>query len=290
MKVLFLTAWYPHRKDDMEGLFVRKHAMSVGLHHQVNVIFLKAEDELQLPRGKVFEKETSYAQNVRETYYYYPKARHIFGKIRRFLHIYRLAFNAYKAEYGKPDIIHVSVLTRHGVVARLLQILYGIPYVVTEHWTRYYRKPFRNGLHKALTRSVARHASCLMPVSENLAEAMRACGLRGHYEVVRNVVDDFFYLKNASSDAVLPPDGIKTILHICCFCEEQKNNFGLLRAVKELSRERNDFRLVMVGTGVDFDPTRHYAEKLRLPREKVEFMGKIQPPEVKQQLEKSCFL
>ena len=106
----------------------------------------------------------------------------------------------------------------------------------------------------------------------------------------RNVLDDFFYLKNASSDAVLPPDGIKTILHICCFCEEQKNNFGLLRAVKELSRERNDFRLIMVGTGVDFDTTRNYAEKLRLTREKVEFMGKIQPPEVKQQLEKSCFL
>lgn len=29
MKVLFLTAWYPHRYDAMAGLFVRKHAEAV---------------------------------------------------------------------------------------------------------------------------------------------------------------------------------------------------------------------------------------------------------------------
>lgn len=32
MKILFLAAWYPNRTDDMEGLFVRKHAQAAALH------------------------------------------------------------------------------------------------------------------------------------------------------------------------------------------------------------------------------------------------------------------
>ena len=39
MKVLFISAWYPNRYDEMAGLFVRKHAQAVSQFCEVEVLY-----------------------------------------------------------------------------------------------------------------------------------------------------------------------------------------------------------------------------------------------------------
>ena len=55
---------------------------------------------------------------------------------------------------------------------------------------------------------------------------------------------------------------------------------GLLRAAKALSEKRLDWQLVLVGTGVDFDDVRAYAESLEFPDGLLVWTGELTPREV----------
>lgn len=280
MHIVFLPAWYPHRNDDMEGLFVRKHALAVAAHHQVDVLFLKAESGLKEPQFEHFEHG-----NLREHYIYYPRGNNKVFMIFRFFALYRSCFKRIIKEYGKPDLVHAHVLDGNSFMALWTKYRYHIPYVVTEHWTRYLRNDFKSKLHRFLTQWLARKAQWILPVSEDLGKAMQKCGVKGNYRQVSNVVDDFFFQH-------IPPASVsngKTILHICCFSEAAKNNFGLLRTVKKLSEIRSDFKLIMVGDGKDRTATQKYVEQLQLPQNTVLFAGKLQPPEIKKALNDCSF-
>ena len=264
----------------MEGLFVRKHALAVAAHHKVDVLFLKAEPNLKEPQFEHFEHG-----NLREHYIYYPRGNNKVCMVLRFFALYRSGIKHIMKEYGKPDLVHAHVLDGNSFMALWTKYRYHIPYVVTEHWTRYLRNDFKSYLHRFLTKWLARKAQWIMPVSEDLGKAMRKCGVKGNYQQVSNVVDDFFF-QNISPASV---SNCKTILHICCFSEAAKNNFGLLRTVKKLSETRSDFKLLMVGDGKDRAATQAYAEHLQLPQNSVVFIGKLQPPEIKKALNDCSF-
>ena len=122
-----------------------------------------------------------------------------------------------------------------------------------EHWTRYLdvTDGYHGLLRKRMTELSAKAAYRIMPVSRDLQSAMEGHGIKGDYEVVENVVDDFFYEAGESKK----DNDVKMILHISCFSDRAKNMSGILEAVREVRKQRDDFRLVMVGTGVDFDMT-----------------------------------
>lgn len=298
MKVLFLAAWYPNRFDAMEGLFIRKHATAVGQYTDVHVLFLKEHHDI----GKA-EYASQRFENITEHYVYYPEQKSKIGKLKAFIRYYRLGFKHVCQEWGKPDLIHVNVLTRHGAVALFLKKFCHIPYVVTEHWTRYHREPFRNKAHKRLTQAVARNAERIMPVCLSLQKAMEKFGLSGHYTVVYNVVDDFFFQPGLPPSRPVPPvpespesagspvSRIKTMIHICCFFEETKNNFGLLDSLQDLNKKRQDFRIVFVGCGKDWERTKEHAYKqLKLSEKQVLFIGEKDPGEVKKAIDASDFM
>lgn len=265
----------------MEGLFVRKHAQAVAKHHRVDVLFLKAEKGI-----KRWQFVHSQDGDLHEHILYYPKATHKLGKMLALFRAFHKGMRHILRSTGKPDLVHVHVLTLMGALAHWFSITRRVPYVITEHWTRYLRTPFRNKLHQLLTAHVVKHARCVMPVSHNLQEAMQRYGLQGNYKVVLNVVDDFFFqdIREPGSEP------IKTILHVCCFSEAAKNNFGLLRTIKKLSEIRSDFRLVMAGDGADFAATKAYAQSLSLSETQVTFIGKLQPIGVQKALAECSFM
>ena len=75
MKVLFLSAWYPHRYDAMSGLFVRKHAAVVSRYAEVCVLYLHADENI-----KRFEIVEQNFENVKEIYVYYPFSSSSFSR------------------------------------------------------------------------------------------------------------------------------------------------------------------------------------------------------------------
>jgi glycosyltransferase involved in cell wall biosynthesis len=65
----------------------------------------------------------------------------------------------------------------------------------------------------------------------------------------------------------------------------------MLRAVREVAKQRQDFELVLVGTGIDFDQDLAYANSLRFPADMLTFVGEQTPYEVAQWMQQSdCFL
>ncbi len=276
--ILFLSAWYPNRYDAMDGLFVRKHAEAASRHANVAVLFLK-----EAPENKKIEIEENDFGNVHEFFIYYPSfpnsCIHKIKKTISWIYAYRIGYKHVLGKWGRPDLIHANILTRTGIIACFINKMTGIPFVITEHWSRYFPENFGfNGhLRKLTTHWVIKNASAVLPISDMLKNAMQRCGiLSNRYKVIYNVVDDFFFQKEIAA-----AHDKKMLLHVSCFYEPAKNVKGILRAISSLKEKRMDFELVIIGTGVDFQSAYDYAGKLDL-LDCITFVGEKSPQEVAQ--------
>ena len=250
MKVLFLTPWYPTEQDAMAGLFVQKHAQAVRAQG-VDVRVLHSQTWSELLRG--------------------------WRRLRR--------------EWGLPDVVQLNVIQKQGLLALHLKQRYKIPYIIVEHWSGYLPENGQfmrmSAYKRRLYARIARHASALLCVSNRLAEAMRQCGVtNASTRKINNVVEDFFYDKVESKveSQKSKVESVKTLLHVSCFDERAKNVKGLLRAAKALADQRQDWQLVLVGTGVDYKEVRAYADELKFPEGLLRWTGELAPRQVAEEL------
>lgn len=246
MKVLFLTPWYPSEKDEMSGLFVQKHVEAV--------------------RAQGVEVRVIFAESWRET-----------GR----------QWKALRREGWMPDVVQLNVIQKQGLLALWLKKRYGIPYVIVEHWSGYLPE---NGqflkmshLKQRFFRKVCRKAEIVLTVSPALQQAMQSCGMKAQkWGQIDNVVDGFFFEKVESKKTKV--ESKKTLLHVSCFDERAKNVKGLLRAAKMLSEKRQDWQLVLVGTGVDHAEVKTYAQDLDIDEKLLRWTGELTPREVAEKM------
>ncbi|MBR6829382.1 MAG: glycosyltransferase, partial [Paludibacteraceae bacterium] len=66
-----------------------------------------------------------------------------------------------------------------------------------------------------------------------------------------------------------------------------KNVKGLLRAAKMLSEKRQDWQLVLVGTGIDYQEVRAYADSLDIPEGCLKWTGELTPQEVADEMHRA---
>lgn len=241
MKILFLTPWYPSEKDAMSGLFVHKHAEAVRAQG-VDVAVLSAWTWKEFITGW----------------------RHI------------------RRTWGLPDVVQLNVIQKEGLLALWLKKRYNIPYIIVEHWSGYLpeNEQFMRlpAWKKRLYQHIAKECTILLTVSDTLRQAMQQCGIQAsRWGRINNVVDDFFFEPSAVSRQ---KSDRKTLLHVSCYEERAKNVKGLLRAAKALSELRQDWQLVLVGTGVDYIDVRTYAESLNFPEGLLKWTGELTPQKV----------
>lgn len=271
--VLFTAAWYPNRVEPDKGVFVKKHARAIARQHRVSVLAVQSDPAKRSWGAEIETEEQEGILVVRGYVRRIDTEIPVLTGVLRFL-LFCIAslkgFAVIRRRRGLPDLSHVNVLTRAGLLPYLLRKRYGIPYIVTEHWSRYHRGEYPgNPIHHFITRLIVREAGFVAPVSRNLQEAMiRKELLNERYTLVGNVVDtDVFHPEETA-----PSDKIR-MLHISWMRDEAKNISGLLRVLKTLSEERNDFGMVFVGEGNDRQRLIRYSEELGLSGV-VEFVGK----------------
>lgn len=276
MKVFFLPRWFPVPDDPLWGLFVLRHAQAVNRYAEVFVIYVDKTAKPELYTRPLFTT----LNGIPVLYHYYKASRlPLAGKLLmtfRMLLAWHRAWQLAVKQWGKPDINHVHILTRMGIFAGLIRVLFRVPYVITEHWSRYLPQNmfYRGCLRRFFTRIVVRGAGAVMPVTNNLAEAMQGMGLKNpHYSVVPNAVDVQSFRK------LEPPNspGKFTILHISTFDERAKNISGILKVVAKLVENQHDFLLRMVGDGAGMKPARALADSLGLTDEHLRFEGALEP-------------
>ena len=289
-RVLHLPKWYPHRYDGQDGDFVERHVAAIaaaGAAASAAVVFAAVA---RGPLPRLVEEAVDLDGPVPVWRYYYRAAPTGWSGLDKVLktglYFYCLGcgYRRVRAHWGgaRPTLVHVHVLLRAGLFAWWLGLTRGLPYVVTEHWTRYLpgRAHTLGAGRRWLTGRVVRGAAGLHTVSENLREALAGLGATNPRSVViPNVVDTaLFRLPDAARPA---GDGPPVLLHVAAFNEAAKNLTGLLRAVAALRPRVPGLRLRIGGYGPDEALVRGAAADLGLLADgTVTFLGQLAHPQV----------
>ena len=274
--VLYLTRWYPHRYDPMFGLFVQRHAEAAARFCKVGVVYTHISENEKI---KGFQTENTVTNGVHTVRVYYSNPAGSLSPFRilKYLRANAAGIKKIKQELGSFDVIHVHILTRPGVIALWYKWFHGKPYLISEHWSRYLplTGQFKGVFRKWLTRLVVRNAAMVTTVTKNLAKAMQDHGLKNkNYRVLGNVVaDEFFETKERKTGQ---KKGKTTFLHVSCFEDKSKNVSGILRVIKSLADQRNDFEFKMIGEGMDLEGSKKLANELGLDEKTVVFTGLLE--------------
>lgn len=290
LHILFLPRWYPNRCDPMFGLFVQRHAEAVALKHRVSVVYVTESESSQ--QKKYFINQTE-EKGVFNTTIYYKKSLVKPAFVAKIINLHRfvkanfVGVNLAKKKFGDVQLIHVHILTRLGLIAFWYKLRENVPYIITEHWSRYL--PLTNGFNgfwrKKATELVVRHASTITTVTENLADAMKNHDLiNPNYIVLPNVVDvRLFKIQSGKMNQPI------RMVHISCFEDRSKNISGILNALRNLAKERQDFECIFVGDGIDFQGLKESASDLESAG-LVRFTGLLQDEKLVNVLSSSDFL
>jgi glycosyltransferase involved in cell wall biosynthesis len=281
LRILHLPKWYPHRYDDQDGDFVARHVAAIAAQPGLTsaVVFATVASG---PLRRVVEQEIDLRGPVPTWRYYYRARLTGLGPLDRLLKLLLwlgCALHGLRAvrrhwQGQRPDLLHVHVLLRTGLLAWALRRLRGLPYVVTEHWTIYLpeRRALLPGWRRWLTGVVVRRAAALHTVSRALAEALGGLGARApRTAVIANVVDVELFSPGPVAE-VRPT----TLLHVSAFHDKVKNLSGVLRVVAGLRLAWPGLRLRVAGYGPDEARLHRYAAELGLLADgTVVFLGKL---------------
>jgi glycosyltransferase involved in cell wall biosynthesis len=210
----------------------------------------------------------------------------ILNSNRRTLHLRRIMAKEFAA--GRPDIFHLSVVSPSVIILWFYKFFYSIPYVYSEHWDIPIRVhlglqkgwlPYRIGM-KLCSLFTSRVVVCSKAMKDTFAQY----GLSRNVDIISSVV----YLNNKGVDDTLRLQGKKIILHVSSLGEAQKNVSGMVRAMAEVAKTRDDFEFHVLGYGGEFERLNELARSLGVLDSSVFFHGFVSDEEKRQWFERSA--
>lgn len=250
MKVLWLASWYPNKLSPLDGDFVQRHAGAVSEFASVSVIYV-VQYGVAVPNPTPEIVETMKG-TVKERRVYFRSLRTGIGVLDKLIYNWKY-FQTYISVIrscfltdGIPDLVHVHVPMKAGMLARWLKKKWKIPYLLTEHSGIYVpgrRDAFskRSFYFRWNVRQIFREASAVTSVSfHNGRILQRLFGLRTMH-VIHNVVDTgSFYYKPREKAGKFRFIHVSTMGH-------NKNITGILNVCARLKTIRQDWEIALVG-------------------------------------------
>lgn len=285
MNVLWLASWYPNNNNPFDGDFIERHARAVSNFCRLTVLHVYKDGGL--PKGSI---QVDYNDNDGFAVYkiaYGPSSySNIIEKIisfRKYRSLQKQFYKKITRQHGESDIIHVQVAIKAGLLAMYLKSKYHKPYIVTEHWSGYYKYCTPNVYSgnrwlNMLNKKVLQNAKLLITVSNNLGQTINADFVSVPYKVLPNVVNTnvFFYKPAAFSRfRFIHPSGL---VHV-------KNPEGILAACKIVLQKGYVFELLMLGA--ENDAMAAYAETTELLNSTVTIKKPVAYTEVANQMQQS---
>ena len=235
-KILFISSWFPNKLEPTNGNFVQRHAEAVSLLHDVEV--LHAIGDFNQKEKFVFDDQI--INGIRMLIVYYKNSKNPLQNFLRRMRAYQLGFK----KMQKPDLVHGNVLHNNMLFAVSLKRKYGIPFVISEHWSVFQEQNHHKISKSArfLAKKIAEKASFILPVTENLISGLQKLGINTPMKVVGNVVDtDFFSPKFEKSEKF-------TFLHISNLIS-LKNPEKIIKTAIDLHQINPHFELQIGGDG-----------------------------------------
>ncbi len=291
MQILWLASWYPNPYEPTNGDFVERHAIAVSKIIPLDLIHVvQTGKNIRTKDGYVHAKEG----NLRELVYSFPfkKWGWVWGwldKIRyhiKYIFYYRSVLSKYTRQYGKPDLIHVHVPMKAGLLALEFADYWQIPFIVTEHSSMYDPAAVdtflkRSSFFKQNTKKIFKKASAVTNVSAAIGRRVNALFSLAQTEVIHNVVDtsQFFY-KAKAENAVFKWLHVSSLYPL-------KNADGIIKAFKLLTTERQDWELTIAGAAEQDLVDSVYESGLS---HKIKFVGELSHKDVAKQMQISSAL
>ena len=291
MQILWLASWYPNPYEPTNGDFVERHAIAVSKIIPLDLIHVvQTGKNIRTKDGYVHAKEG----NLRELVYSFPfkKWGWVWGwldKIRyhiKYIFYYRSVLSKYTRQYGKPDLIHVHVPMKAGLLALEFADYWQIPFIVTEHSSMYDPAAVdtflkRSSLYKQNTKKKFKKSSAVTNVSAAIGRRVNALFSLAQTEVIHNVVDtsQFFY-KAKAENAVFKWLHVSSLYPL-------KNADGIIKAFKLLTTERQDWELTIAGAAEQDLVDSVYESGLS---HKIKFVGELSHKDVAKQMQISSAL
>lgn len=243
LRVLWLCSWYPSAVDPFSGDFIQRHAEAVSEHADIHVLHA-----IGAPNHSVSSiHRVKRNQHLSEWIAYYPTKRmdQRWLSSLRWLRLMWGMVRGYIEVGGLPDLVHVQVPYKSGLIARSILRRFRIPYVVTEHW----------GIYQEQTPDRFRHRSFLFRLITRLGyeKAARSISVSGYQSrqlqtylsplpsltIYNAVYTRFFHLVDQAPRPF-------TFLHVSDW-SVNKNPEGIINVFSQLGRAYPDTRLVLVG-------------------------------------------
>jgi glycosyltransferase involved in cell wall biosynthesis len=249
MKVLWLASWYPNQTRPYEGDFIQRHARSVTAYSKVTVVYLsQAGESLNIYNPQSIEQEKD---NVVEKIIFFEFKKtgvKWFDKVKYniiYYKTYKKLITEYIKTNGRPDIVHVHVPMKAGMIALWMKRRWRIPYIVSEQSSLYNRfSPGnfhqRSFIYRHNVKRVFNKAEAVTNVSAVVADELKVLFDLFEVKVIHNTVNTFLFNYQKYTPSKFRFIHVSTLTH-------QKNVEGILNAVKGLSKLRQDFELVIVG-------------------------------------------
>ena len=244
LKILILTKWFPTKNNPIAGIFVKELAESVALYDEVLVLHAFQD----APKKGLYDVLENVENGIKVIQIKYKKL--FCNVLSDLVYVYSLmrVLQKMRKEF-KPDIVHVHVYFM-GVFAIFLKKLYGIPFVVTEHYkivenSNSFSGKTVNKIKLYLASLVLKSASLLILPSRAMARDIERHGINvENFKIVPNVVNTMiFYPKNEKKN-----DKIKKILFVGGL-NSVKGLPYLLYALQIIKKKRRDFILEIIGDG-----------------------------------------
>jgi len=244
-KILWLCSWYPSKSEPFNGDFIQRHARAASLLNDIHVIHVSGTNDIQ--STSVFVNKS---EGLSEKIILYKNRKGKIGKLINHLNwnrIYKKTIKDFINENGRPDLVHVHVPMKAGLIALWMKKKFSIPFIVTEHWGFYNEVLKENygtkpAWFKNLTKEIFLNAIKNSSVSNYLAEKIKkyvAPELK--FEIISNTVDTglFFHKPKLS--------GKFRFIHISNLIP-LKNAEGLLFTIIEAQNFFQNIELIIVGS------------------------------------------
>lgn len=242
-KILFISTWFPNKLEPTNGNFVQRHAEAVSLLHDVEV--LHAIGDFNQKEKFVFDDEM--INGIRTLIVYYKNSKNPLQNFLRRMKAYQLGFK----KMQKPDLVHGNVLHNNMLFAVSLKRKYGIPFVISEHWSGFLSKQNRKTI--ALAKIIAKNAELVIPVSKELKKGLQVNGVLKEANVIGNVIDtDLFCTSQEAKDQFI-------FLHISNLIP-LKNPEKIIKVASKLYEKYPNFELQIGGDG-DLEKLNNWVEK-----------------------------
>lgn len=207
-KILWLCSWYPDKIDPFDGDFIQRHAKAAAFYNDIHVIHL-VKDEAGVITENIKE-EIKQEPGLTEQIIYFKKPLSVFGKFGtafKWMKIFKKAIKQFIQENGKPDLVHVHIPIKAGIMALWIKKKYKIPFVVTEHWGIYndvevenYSK--KSSIVKSYTKRIIKEAATFLSVSDYLGKGVNYLVTQKPFEVIANVTNTQLFLQRISNTKI----------------------------------------------------------------------------------------